>query len=89
MCLFPHINVVEEKQTETMDESKVLTFDTLKPELFYPSRVENQDTSPHVIKMAVELEKFFLVELRDPKKTTSNYPKIADINFIWGQTTDE
>ena len=89
MCLFPHINVVEEKQTETMDESKVLTFDTLKPELFYPSRVENQDTSPHVIKMAVELEKFFLVELRDPKKAISNYLSSAERKFSWGQTTDE
>ena len=67
----------------------MLPFKKFKAELFYPSRVENQDNSPHVIKMAVELEKFFLVELRDPKKATSNYPKIADINFIWGQTTDE
>ena len=53
LCMFPH--VVEKKQTDTMDGSKVLPFDKLKAELFYPSRVENHYTSPHVIKMAVEL----------------------------------
>ena len=53
-----------------MYESKLLPFDKLKAELFYPSRVENQDTSPHVINMAVELANCLLAKLHDPKKET-------------------
>ena len=49
-----------------------LPFDKLKAELLYPSRVENQDTSPHLIKMAVELVIFPLAKLLDPKKAASN-----------------
>ena len=89
LCLFPHINVAEEKQTETMDGSKLLPFDKLKAELFYPLRVENQDTSPHVIKMAVELANCLLAELHGPNKATSNYLSSAESNFIWIHTTDE
>ena len=55
-----------------MYRSKELTFDKLKAELLYPSRVENQDTSPHLIKMAVELVIFPLAKLLDPKKAASN-----------------
>ena len=72
-----------------MDGSKVLPSDKLKAELFYPLRVENQDTSPHVIKMAVELANFLLAELCDPKKATSNYLSSAKSKFRQGQITDK
>ena len=74
---------------ETMDGSEVLSFDKLKAELFYPSCVDNKYTSPHVIKMAVDLSNCLLVDILDPKKAISNYFGSAEIKFIWGQTTDE
>ena len=67
----------------------MLPFDKLKAEFFYPSHVGNQDTSPHVIRMATELANCLLVELRDPKKAISNYLSSAERKFSWGQTTDE
>ena len=78
LCLFPHINFAEEKHMETMDGSKVLSFNKLKAELLYPSRVENQDNSPHVINIAVDFANILLAELRDPKKATSNYLRSAE-----------
>ena len=63
---------------ETMDGSKVLPFDTLKSEFFYPSRVENQDTSPRVIKMVAQLAHCLLAKLFDPKKAASNYLSSAE-----------
>ena len=72
-----------------MDGSKVLPSDKLKAELFYPSRVENYYTSPHVIKMAVELENCLISELRYPKKATPKYLRSEERKFIWVQTTDE
>ena len=68
LCLFPYINVAEEKKTDTMDGSKVLPFDKLKAEFFYLSRVENQDTYPHVIKVVVELANCLLAKLLIPRR---------------------
>ena len=74
---------------KTMDGSKVLPFDKLKAELFYPSHLENQDTSTHVINIAVELANCLLSEIRDPKKATPNYLRSAERKLSWGQTTDK
>ena len=43
----------EEKQTNTLDGSKVLPFDILNAELFYPDRKENKATTELVKKMAL------------------------------------
>ena len=82
--------VTEEKQTDAIDgNSKVLQFDMINCELFYPDREENKETTDLVIKMAVETAIFLLKELRDPKKATSDYLSSEDGEFSWGQTTDE
>ena len=78
----------ETKQTHSLDESSVLPFDLLKAELFYPSRKENVATNETVQKMAVEMATCFLIELRDPKKATSDYLTSAEGKFSWGYTTE-
>jgi len=78
----------ETKQTHSLDGSSVLPFDLLKAELFYPSRKENVATNETVQKMAVEMATCFLIELRDPKKATSDYLTSAEGKFSWGYTTE-
>ena len=63
----------EHKQTPAMDGHKVLPFDTLNVELFYPQREENKDTTKLVHDMAVEVAKCLLQEFYNPKKATSDY----------------
>ena len=58
----------EHKLTPTMDGSKVLPYDKLNAELFYPAREENVETIPLAKKMVVELAKCLLKELRYPKR---------------------
>ena len=79
----------EEKQTSALDGSKVLPFDQLNAELFYPNRKENTETTGMVELMAVEVAKCMLQELRDPDKATSNYLSSIGGQFSWGKTTDE
>ena len=79
----------EEKKTETIDGSKVLPFDILNAELFYPEREENKQTDDLVKKMAVEVANCLLTELRDPKKATSDYFSSKKGEFSWGQTFNE
>ena len=79
----------EVKQTPAIDGSKVLPYDQLNAELFYPQRKENAETTDTVILMASEVAEVIVKELRDPKKATSNYLTSVKGKFSWGQTTDE
>src|SRR6056300_1299243 len=79
----------EEKQTSALDGSKVLPFDQLNAELFYPDRKENKETTGMVELMAIEVAKCMLQELRDPDKATSEYLSSIGGQFSWGKTTDE
>lgn len=79
----------EEKQTTTMDGSKVLPFDQLNAELFYPDRKENIETTDTVLSMAVEMAKCMIEELENPTKATSDYLSCIDGKFSWGETTDD
>ena len=67
----------------------MLPYDQVNAELFYPSRKENKDTNSLVVKMAVEVAKCLLKELRDPNKATSDYLTSEEGVFSWGNTTDE
>ena len=58
----------EIRQTPAVDGSKVLPFDRLNAELFYPTREENVATNEMVKVMACEVAECMLDELRDPKK---------------------
>ena len=53
-----------------MDISRVLPFNKLKAELFYPERTDNIATDDLDTKMDVEMASCLLTELRDPKKAT-------------------
>jgi hypothetical protein len=79
----------KEKQTPALDGSKVLPFDKLNAELFYPDRKENKATNELLKSMAVEVAECMLQELRDPAKATSDYLSSAEGKFSWGETTDE
>ena len=73
----------EEKQKPTINnnqsnlpdfiDSKVLPFDLLRAELFYPSRDENKATDTLCTTMAVVMAKAILVELRDTSKATHEH----------------
>ena len=51
-------------------DSKVIPFDMLKAELFYPSRDENKATDALCTAMPVVMAEAVLVELRDMSKAT-------------------
>lgn len=79
----------EERQTVAIDGSKVLPYDQLNAEMFYPVRPENQQTSDLVKKMAIEVADCILKELCDPKKALSDYLSCKEGKFSWGETSDE
>lgn len=79
----------EEKLTPTLDGSKVLPFDLLNAELFYPDRQENKESTECVECMAVEMAQCMLKELTDTTKATSDYLSSGGGQFSWGKTTDE
>ena len=79
----------ENKQTNTTDGSRVLPFDKLKVEIFYPERTENIATKDLATKIAVEMDSCFLTELRDPKKATDDYPSSGEGKFSWEYTKQE
>ena len=80
----------EEKLTPAVDVKwKILPFDKINAKLFYQDCKENKETTELVLKMAVEVAKCMLKELRDPKKATSDYLTSEDGEFGWGYTTDE
>ena len=80
----------EEKLTNAIDGSKVLPYDQINAEMFYPTRQENKDTTAMVEDMAMNaLAPAIIKECRDPKKALSDYITGVDGKFSWGQTTDE
>ena len=79
----------ENKQTNTTYGSRVLPFDKLKVEIFYPERTENIATKDLANNMAVEMASCLLIELRDEKKATSDYLSSGEGKFSWVYTTQE
>ena len=71
------------------NNSKVLPYDLLRAELFYPQREENKAIDTMCARMAVELATTMLIELRDPHKATSDYLSSAKGEFSWGETSQE
>ena len=57
----------------TSVENKVIPFDLLRAELFYPTRMENRQTHQFCCRLAEEIASTILAELRDPRKATSQY----------------
>ena len=79
----------EEKQAVAVDGSRVLPYDQLNAEMFYPVRPENQQTTHLLKEMACEVRDCILKEMCDPKKALSDYLSYKDGKFSWGETTDE
>ena len=72
-----------------MDRSRVLTFDKLKAEFFYPESTENIATNSLDTKIDVEMASCLLTELWDPKKAKSDYIYSGEGKLSWGYTTQE
>ena len=72
-----------------MDLYRVLPFDKLKAELFYPERTENIATNALANKMDVEMASCLLTELWYPKKALSDYLSSCKDKFSWVYTTQE
>ncbi len=69
------------KQTNTINGSKVLAYDQMNAEMFYPLCQENIDTTSIVEDMAAK-------ELA-PTMLLSDYATAVGGTFSWGQTTEE
>ena len=77
----------EEKQTNTIDGSKMLPFDRMNAEMFYSRRQENIDSTPTVkVMSAEEVAPAVIGQIIDPKKALSDYASAVDGKFSWGQT---
>ena len=81
--------IKNESNLTDFNNSKVLPYDLLRAELFYPTREENIATQTVCTNMDVEVAQTMLVELRDPKKATSDYLSSGKGKFSWGETTHE
>jgi hypothetical protein len=80
-----HVLPIWSEKTPAIDGSKVLPYDQLNAELFYPQCKENAETTDTVILMASEVAEVMVKELRDPKIATSNYLMSVEGKFSWGQ----
>ncbi len=67
----------EEKESNVIgscsQEDHVLAIDLAKCEVFYPTRIENQQTHVMCVSFAREVATCLLLEVADPKKATSDY----------------
>ena len=81
--------IKNESNLTKFNNSKVLPYDLLRAELFFPAREENQATNIVCSSMAVELAQTILVEVRDSKKTTSDYLSSEQEKFSCWETNHE
>ena len=80
----------KEKQTNAIDGSKVLPYDNINAEMFYPECQKNRDTTHCVQEMAQSaIAPAIMGELWDPKKALSDYVTSIGGKFSWGQTSEE
>ena len=71
------------------NNSKVVSYEVIIDEIFYPEREENKETKDLVLKLAKEVALVWLRELRDPKKATSDYLSSIEGKYSWKNTTEE
>ena len=96
-CVDPFADYIthlfEEKQSNGVSgsrrkEDKVLPFDLLRAELFYPTRAENRQTHDMCCRLAVEIATTILMELRDLEKATHKYLTSAEGMYSSGKITE-
>jgi hypothetical protein len=57
----------------TSVDDKMIPFDLMRAELFYPTKMENRQTHQFCCRLTEEIASTILAELRDPRKATSQY----------------
>ena len=72
-----------------MDGYRVLPFDKLKAEFFYPEMTENISTKALSTNIDVDMDSCILNELRYPKKATYDYLYRGEGKFSWVYTNQE
>ena len=68
---------------------RVLAIDLAKCEVFYPTRIENQQTHSLCVNLARKAETCLLLEVADPKKATSDYLSDCNSRFSWNKSSTE
>ena len=66
-----------------------MTIDLAKCEVFYPTRIENQQTHDLCVNLAREVVTCLLLEVTDPKKATSDYLSKCSVRFSWAMSSTE
>ena len=83
----------EEKESNVIgscsQEDRVLAIDLAKCEVFYPTRIENQQTHDLCVSLAREVATCLLLEVADPKKATSDYLLNGGGRFSWAVSSEE
>jgi hypothetical protein len=67
----------------------VLAIDLAKCEVFYPTRIENQQTNDLCVNLAREVATCLLLEVADPKKAISDYLSNCNRRFSWDKSSTE
>jgi hypothetical protein len=83
----------EEKESNVIGscsrDNCVLAIDLAKCEVFYPTRIENQQTHDLCVNLAREVATCLLLEVADPKKATSDYLSKGNGRFSWAVSSEE
>jgi hypothetical protein len=83
----------EEKESNVIGScsqvNRVLAIDLAKCEVFYPTRIENQQTNDLCVNLAREVATCLLLEVADPKKATSDYLSKCNGRFSWDKSSTE
>ena len=83
----------EEKESNVIgscsQDDRVLAMDLAKYEVFYPTRIENQQTHDLCVSLAKEVATCLLLEVADPKKATSDYLSNDNGRFSWAMSSEE
>jgi hypothetical protein len=83
----------EEKESNVIGScsrgDRVLAIDLAKCEVFYPTRIENQQTHDLCVTLAREVATCLLLEVADPKKATSDYLSKCNGRFSWAMSSTE
>jgi hypothetical protein len=66
-----------------------LAIDLAKCEVFYPTRIENQQTHDMCVSLAREVATCLLLEVADPKKATSDYLSNGGGRFSWAVSSED
>ena len=70
-------------------EDRVLAIDLAECKVFYPTRIENQQTHDLCVNLAREMTTCLLLEVADPKKAISDYLLKGDGRFSWAMSSEE